>query len=311
MYHYHPPLPKDPSLYNQTSLTEVSESDLAQLRRFPRYSLFQKLLHIVYFLIFGVVKLLSILMFAIIAAPFFTACCAIWRAAGRPESGRRFCRGLWALITRVLLLTVGIMRITFSGQIDPDASFIVPNHVCFFDGWLFLGLGFRPLGKRELLRIPCLKDMCEVYDGIPVDRTRSSGISQVLIESANDPNKPAILILPEGASTSGDYMFRFHLGAFLSDLPVQLVTIRYKIWGTTRTLHHISFFHHHPYFALVFLGVPWITVDVQFHESMTIKEIEGQSPRAFADAAGLRIASKLGVMMISLSSSALYKKKTE
>jgi hypothetical protein len=65
-------------------------------------------------------------------------------------------------------------------------------------------------------------------------------MSQVLLESGNDPNKPAIVILAEGALTSGDYMLRFHLGAFRSDPPVQLVTTRYKIWGTTRSLHHIS-----------------------------------------------------------------------
>jgi hypothetical protein len=82
--------------------------------------------------------------------------------------------------------------------------------------------------------------MCHVYDGIAVDLARPSGLSQVLLESANDPNKPAIVILPEGASTFGDCMFCFHLGAFLSDLPVQLATIRYKIWGTVRSLHPIS-----------------------------------------------------------------------
>jgi hypothetical protein len=132
------------------------------------------------------------------------------------------------------------VRVTFSEQIDPDAGFIVPSHACFFDWFLFLGLAFQPLGKRELLRIPCPTDMCKVYDGIMVDRTRSLGLSQALLESVNDLNRPVVVILPEGASTSGDYMFRFHLGTFFSDLPVQLVTIRYKIWGTTRSLHHIS-----------------------------------------------------------------------
>jgi 1-acyl-sn-glycerol-3-phosphate acyltransferase len=135
------------------------------------------------------------------------------------------------------------VRITFSGQIDPDVCFIVPNHVCFFDGFLFLEFVFRPLGKRKLLRIPCLTDMCDVYDvydGIAIDQMRSSGLSQVLLESANNPNEPAIVILPEIVSTYGNYMFHFHLGAFLFDLPVQLVTIRYKTWGTTRSLHHIS-----------------------------------------------------------------------
>jgi hypothetical protein len=82
--------------------------------------------------------------------------------------------------------------------------------------------------------------MCDVYDGTAVDRTRSSWLSQVLLENAHDPNKSAIVILPEGASTSGNYMFRFHLSAFLSDIPVQFITICCKIWGTMRSLHHIS-----------------------------------------------------------------------
>jgi hypothetical protein len=79
--HFHPPLPKDESLYNETSLTEITESDLTKLRRLPRCSVVQKLLHFVYFLVFGVVKLVSTLL----AAPDFVACCALWRAAGRPE----------------------------------------------------------------------------------------------------------------------------------------------------------------------------------------------------------------------------------
>jgi hypothetical protein len=85
MYHFHPRLPKDESLYNQTSLTEVTESDLAELRRFPRYFIIQNRLYFVYSLVFGVVKLVSALLFAPPAAPFFVACCALWRVAGRPE----------------------------------------------------------------------------------------------------------------------------------------------------------------------------------------------------------------------------------
>jgi hypothetical protein len=79
------------------------------------------------------------------------------------------------VITRVLLLSVDLLRITFRGKIDLDARFIVPNHVCFFHGFLSLGLACRPLGKREVLRIPCLTDMCDVYDRIAVARTQSQG----------------------------------------------------------------------------------------------------------------------------------------
>jgi hypothetical protein len=94
MDHFHPPLPKDESLCDQTSLTEVTESDLAELRRFPRYSIVQKLLHFVYFLIFQVIKLVSMLLFALLAGLFFIAYCTLWRAAGHREWAHRLYCGL-------------------------------------------------------------------------------------------------------------------------------------------------------------------------------------------------------------------------
>jgi hypothetical protein len=206
---------------------------------------------------------------------------------------------------------LGFVRIQFHGEIDPSARFVVANHICFFDAWLFLGLGMRPLGKKELFALPFLRDVADLYDAIAVDRSRNTGITRLLVENAKDPERPPILMMPEGASTSGDYMLRFHLGAFLSDLPVQLVAIRYRLWGTTRTIAHISFFHNYLYHWLVFLGVPWITADVHFLGSMSLKEVEDLSPRALADQAGLKIANALGVRIISLSSSALFKKKAE
>jgi hypothetical protein len=78
MYHFHLPLPKDESFYNKTSLTEVTESDLAELRRFPCGSVVQKLLHFVYFTVFGVVKLVSTLLFALLAVR-----CSLLRSSSR------------------------------------------------------------------------------------------------------------------------------------------------------------------------------------------------------------------------------------
>jgi hypothetical protein len=85
MDHFHPPLPKDEFRDDQTSLTEVTESNLPELRCFRRYFVVQKLLRFLYFLLFGVVKLVSALLFALLTAPFFITCCALWWAAGRPE----------------------------------------------------------------------------------------------------------------------------------------------------------------------------------------------------------------------------------
>jgi hypothetical protein len=82
MYHFHPPLPNDESLYNKTSLAEVTKSDLAELRRFPRYSVVQKLLYFVYFLVFGVIKFVSTLLFALLRSSSRAA-----RSGGRLGTG--------------------------------------------------------------------------------------------------------------------------------------------------------------------------------------------------------------------------------
>ncbi|KAK8858075.1 Lysophosphatidylcholine acyltransferase 2 [Tritrichomonas musculus] len=310
-YHYHPPLPEIEELYHQKKPTEVTLEQLEELRKPPSYNTFQKVLHVIYFIIFGIPKIILLALFFMVAGPIFVLACAIWRAFGSAPNYRPHLQRLWSYIARIMLFILGYYKITYHGQIDPQARFICPNHTCFFDGWYFFPLAPRIIGKKEILNYPLLKDVCEVFEGIPVDRSKHTGVSHILLESAKDPKEPMILIFPEGASTSGDYMFRFHLGAFLSDLPVQPTTIRYTIYGTTRSLHHISHFHHIPYMMLVFLGIPGMKIDITFLDSMSIKtsDNEIEDPRVFADDCALRIANELGVRYISLSSSSIFSSK--
>jgi len=183
---------------------------------------------------------------------------------------------MWSSCARIFIFFLGYTRIRFHGKLDPDSRFIIANHTCFFDSWMFLPFGPRILGKKEILNIPVIREMSEVYQGISVDRSKSTGVTKLLVEAASDKNSPCIMMMPEGASTSGDYMFRFHLGAFLSDLPVEVCSIRYTLWGTSRNISHISFFHHTPYQLIVFLGIPAMTVDITFLGSMSLKT-EGQN----------------------------------
>ena len=304
-----PPITEDLSLHNQTQPSECTVEELEDLRKFPVYTQNQKILHIIYFLIFGIVKIIFSLSFALIAGPFFIIACTIWKSIGRPESWRDPLKKMWSAMARVFLFLMGFHRINFHGSLDSDARFIVANHVCFFDGWLFLPFGPRPLGKKEMLNIPIIREMNEIYQGIPVDRSKSTGVSKLLMELAADKNSPLIMILPEGASTSGEYMLRFHLGAFLSDLPVQPASIRYTIYGTPGNLSHVSFFHHQNYQWLVFLGIPSIKIDINLYPPMSLKSEGKNDPRIFADQTSLRIANELGVRLLSLTSNSIYKKK--
>ena len=304
---YQPPKTDDKSLHQQTRLRESSVDELKKLRKPPKYTLSQRILQILLFLVFGVVRSIISLAYSVIAGTLFILVCTIWKSFGSPESWRTPLKLLWAALARILLFSLGIYRINYHGQPDSDARFIISNHTCFFDGWLFLPLLPRPLDKVELLEIPVISDMWNVFEGISVDRTKSCGMTKVLLKSATNSNLPMIQMFPEGATTNGDYMLKFHLGAFLSDLPLQPAAIRYTLWGTSKKLSHLSFFHNYPTHFIEFLCIPAITVDIEFLPTVSLKRSQENDPRQFADDVSLVIANFLGIPVLNLTSNTIYK----
>jgi 1-acyl-sn-glycerol-3-phosphate acyltransferase len=307
LYHFHPPKPEDKKWYHQTAPSECTVEELIQLRKPPKYTWFQRFCQILLFLIFGPLKIVTAVPFGIISGAFFVLLVSIWRSLGRPEPFRRVLMKLWAVVARVFLFLIGFHRIRYHGAQDSDARFLVGNHTCFFDGWFYLPFEPRLLGKKELAKVPVIGDMADVYRAIPVDRGQSTGVTKILIENAMNKNNPIIQIFPEGASTSGDYMLKFHLGAFLSDVPVQPCVSRFTLYGTSRSISHISFMHHDWRHWLVFLGIPSISLDLSLLEPMSLKTHGENDPRKFADAVSLRMANELGVRLLNLSSSAIFR----
>lgn len=302
----HPPVNPDPKYSNQTEATHVTYEELLELRKLPKYTLKQKIIQVLYFLIFGIPKIIAVLFFLPIGPTLFMLLCFIWRTMGRPQGFRKFIQRFYSVIARIFLFILGYHRVSYHGKIDPDARFIITNHVTFLDGWFFIPFCPRPLAKKELFSWPLIGDMLDIYEGISVDRSKHSGVSKKLMENALDSSKPPATLAPEGATTSGEYMFKFHLGAFLSDLPVQPAAIRYTMYGTDRRIAHLSFFHHSLWHLLIFLGIPSIKADLTFMETMSLKTDGKEDPRTFANAAQLRIANFLGVKAIDQSNSAIF-----
>jgi 1-acyl-sn-glycerol-3-phosphate acyltransferase len=308
LWHHHPPC--RPEWQAQTAACDCSFEEFQRLRRTPDYTLLQKLIQVLYFLIFGIPKVILAFTYGLTAGIIYIIAANIWRVLGRPERGRAGLKFTWVVFARIFLFLLGFHRVRYHGSVESDTRFIVSNHTCFFDGWFFTPWGPRILAKWEMLKIPLMKETSDVFQAIGVDRGKSQGVTKTLIDNAKDPNAPIVFILSEGASTSGDYMLRFHLGAFLSDLPVQPVAMRYTLYGTSRSIAHISFFHHNLWQIVVFLGIPSISLDVNFMEAMSIKSFD-DDPRKFADAVSLKIANHLGVRLLNRSSSELYRRTEE
>lgn len=305
----HPPANPDKQYSNQTELSHVTVEELQQLRKLPVYTRNQKILQVIYFIIIGIPKLITVICYSIIAFSSFLLGCFIWRLIGRPEEFRNKLKSYYAAIARIFLFILGYHKINYHGEINPDARFLVCNHVTFFDGWFFLAFAPRPLAKKELFSWPVIGDMLEVFDGIAVDRSKNSGVSKKLIDNALDSDAPPAMLAPEGATTSGLYMFKFHLGAFLSDLPVQPIAIRYTIMGMPEEISHLSFLHHNLWHTLIWLGIPTIKTDVYFFDPMSIKTDGQNQPAIFAEQVELKIANFLGVKAIDMTNSAIFKEK--
>lgn len=308
-------------MHKQEKLTHTTIEELKEMRRPPKYTRKQFLIQLFFFMLFGIPRALFCMVYGVIAAFFWISAVTIWQSLGAPEYLRQPLKLFWCALARILLFLLGIIRINYRGQPDSDARFIISNHTCFFDAWMFLPLLPRPLDKKELLEIPCIGEMWRVFDGIVVDRTKSNGATKILIENAYNPDFPMIQMFPEGATTNGDYMLRFHLGAFLSDVPLQPCAIRYTLWGASKQWTHLSFFHNYPKQWLAFLCIPAITVNIDFLETVSLKihqdyepnsnlrQVNQESdPRRFADEVALLIGNFLGVPVLDMTSSAIYKK---
>lgn len=302
-YHRRPPERDDESLHNQKELSPIDREDLQELYEMPKYSASQKCIQLVYFLVFGIPKLILSSIYMLITGSAFTILCLIWRYTGRDPYFRSMLQRSWAIFARGFLFLIGFVRVDYKGVPDDQCRFILTNHLCFFDGWFFLPFTPKPLAKKELFKLPVVGDMLDVYDAIAVDRSKNSGVSKKLIANAADPAAPPITMAPEGATTSGDYMFKFHLGAFLSDVPVQPTAVSYYVYGTSSKISHISFFHHSLWQFLVFIGTPFICVEVAFLKPLSLKDVGLDEPRKFADECELIIANYLGVPAYNMSNS--------
>jgi hypothetical protein len=113
--HFHPPAPKDKSLYNQTAPTEVTIDELMEYRKVPKFSTKIVIIQVLMSLIFGIPKVILALLFGLFAGPFFIVIVSIWRAFGKPESWRKHLKMIWSIFSRIFLFFLGFVKVNYHG----------------------------------------------------------------------------------------------------------------------------------------------------------------------------------------------------
>ncbi|EAX95813.1 Acyltransferase family protein [Trichomonas vaginalis G3] len=210
---------------------------------------------------------------------------------------------------RLVSFAFGHMKIRIHGKADPDTRIIISNHSAYHDPFIVSYCIHCSVVCKWEIGQSILKYMLDPLDPIYVRRDQSGGQSKLIVEQADNKELLPVLIFPEGTTHKGDYLFKFHRSAFITQHKVQPVLIRYNQpfvprgwnsygWTQTNTLE---------YFFMC-LAMPLNFVDVTFLPAMTLAENEN-SPDKFAENAELLVANFFGIKATTRSNDEIFKHK--
>lgn len=127
----------------------------------------------------------------------------------------------------------------------PKYVLIGAPHTSNWDFVLFLGIIFhlkvdaRYMGKAELFRFPH-GPFFYYCGGIPVDRKKSTGLVEQMVEAANASSKFILTIAPEGTRHKvTEWKSGFHRIAKGAGIPIVMA----KVDGQNKTVHVGEVFH--------------------------------------------------------------------
>ncbi len=179
---------------------------------------------------------------------------------------------LWSLIFSVL--TFIPYEIRGKENIDRKASYIfTSNHTSFLDApgiAMSIPMQFRPLGKKELLKIPVfgivVKNVCVI-----VDRSSSESRKQSIKEMKKLLRKAiSILIFPEGTQNrTGEILNPFYNGAFRIALDTEQPILPMVAIGAGRLLPPGSL-NIRPGKVIMAIGKP---IPASEYQDLTIEEL--------------------------------------
>mmetsp|Transcript_3593 Transcript_3593/g.9799 ORF Transcript_3593/g.9799 Transcript_3593/m.9799 type:complete len:340 (+) Transcript_3593:142-1161(+) len=218
---------------------------------------------------------------------------------------------------RTVLFVMGV-RIHVNGARHPHAHTLVCNHISYLDFFIMLAVEgpCRFVAKSGMRRAPWIGFFAEHLLGcifvdqrvnLYEDRTRTSRPSARTIASLQTKLQAAIssgaqvepiVLYPEGTTTNGLALIRFHTGAFVAGLPVQPVVVHYRPGRISVSWESIPLPNQ---IARLLLG-PQVTVDVHFLPLHNPSKGEEDHPALYAHSVRHNMCQVAGVPCIDASS---------
>jgi 1-acyl-sn-glycerol-3-phosphate acyltransferase len=179
-------------------------------------------------------------------------------------------RALWMQSSaRLMIHSLGI-RYRIQGR-PPTRGLLVANHLSYMDVVIFgAALPCCFVAKAEIANWPVFGTLARAAGTLFVDRSSRVSAEQVTEQVAERLREPVpVLFFPEGTSTDGSQLLRFHSRLFnpaaVSGAPVTAASITYVIEDGTPE-RELCWFGNALFLPHVWkaLGIDGFTVDVQF-----------------------------------------------
>ncbi|GJQ08806.1 hypothetical protein GpartN1_g597.t1 [Galdieria partita] len=212
---------------------------------------------------------------------------------------------------RVLLLLVGFVWISEENRtVVPPDCIVVSNHISFYDILYFLSAFAPPfVAKQGVKDIPFVGFIAEIMECIFVDRenrTSPSATSLIALRleridllniSFSSWMAPSALVMfPEGTTSNGDCLLRFHTGPFVQKRTIQPIVLQYSFGDTDPAFIGLTFFH-----FLRILSEPYYMLRVNFLPRYVPSEEEKVNARLFSENVRRRMATRLNCTPVDLS----------
>ncbi len=146
---------------------------------------------------------------------------------------------VWAWI--ILHVSGVSLNVTGKEKLDRKRSYIIiSNHQSHFDGpaiAVSLGLQFRWIAKKELLKIPVMGHALKAMGNIFIDRTNKEIAMQNIREGLNQlPKGVGVMVFAEGTRSKDGSIGKFKKGGFAAAIQTGFPILPVTILGSARAL---------------------------------------------------------------------------
>jgi 1-acyl-sn-glycerol-3-phosphate acyltransferase len=198
---------------------------------------------------------------------------------------------------RGFVFCLGVFWIRRTGKIDYSARATIFNHNSIIDGpILYIYRPFLVIVMKELEKVPVFGAILVAAESVFVDRSKQEGQAARMKAAMNEPTRMSLAVAPEGKTTRGHFMLAFRTGGFLTEQPVQPVTIRYRLkfaFGKTTLCWVVGGFKEWIWRSLC---TPAVIVEIHYLPTLQGDEFQALPPKEKALRCQLMMANDLGVL---------------